>query len=113
MNSGKKSARTRSPAITTEGREAQLINMAMAQAEKQLEKGTASSQVITHFLKLGTERAKLEREKIEAEVELAKAKVEAIRAQQTSEEMYQQAIDAFRSYSSPFYSDEEYEDYYD
>lgn len=105
------SKRTRAPAITPEGREAQLINMAMDQAERQLEEGTASSQVITHFLKLGTERARLEQARIEAEVELAKAKVEAIRAQQSSEEMYQEAIAAFKSYSGDFYECEN--DYYD
>lgn len=112
MSSEKKSTRSRAPATTTEAREAQLINMAMLQAEKQLEKGTASSQVITHFLKLGTEKARLEREKIEAEVELAKAKVEAIKAQQTSEELYQEAINAFKSYSGNFYEEEEYDEYY-
>lgn len=113
MGNVKESKRTRAPAITTEGRESQLINLAMMQAEKQLEKGTASSQVITHFLKLGTERARLEREKIEAEVELAKAKVEAIKAQQTSEELYQEAINAFKSYSGTFYEEEEYDEYYE
>lgn len=106
-------SRTRAPALTPEAREAQLINMAMTAAEKQMEEGTASAQVITHFLKLGTERARLERERIAAEVELANAKVESIRSQQTSEELYREAIEAFRSYGgSSYYSEEECDEYY-
>ena len=51
------------PAMSEEGRENQLIAMAINLAEKQLREGTASSQVITHFLKLGTQAAKLEKER--------------------------------------------------
>lgn len=108
----KSTKRDRMPAYTTEAREAQLINMAINRAEQQLEDGTASSQVITHFLKLGTERAKLEREKIAAEVALANAKVDMIKSQQTSEQMYQEAISAFRTYtgnSEDYYEDGYYE----
>lgn len=104
------SKRTRAPAMTPEAREAQMINMAINRAEEQLRDGTASSQVITHFLKLGTERARLEREKIAAEVELAHAKVEAIRSQQTSEELYKEAIKAFTTYSGSSFDEEDYYD---
>lgn len=114
MGKETKNRRSRAPATTPEAREAQLINLAMSQAEKQLEKGTASSQVITHFLKLGTEKARLERAKIEAEVALANAKVEAIKSQQTSEELYQEAIKAFTSYQpGGFYEDDWEEDNYE
>lgn len=112
MGKGKKSA----PALTPEAREAQLINLAMRQAEEQLLSGTASSQVITHFLRLGTEKSRLERAKLEAESNLAKAKVEAIRSQQTSEEMYQNALRAFSTYSGTsesVYGEEDFDDYYD
>lgn len=95
-----KNVRKRAPAFEPVDREAQLINLAMNRAEEQLQAGTASSQVITHFLRLATEKTKLERDKIAAEVALANAKVEAIRAQQTSEQMYQEALEAFRSYGS-------------
>lgn len=107
-----KQQRTRAPAMTPEAREAQLINMAINQAEQQLQAGTASSQVITHFLKLGTARARLEQERIAAEVELARAKVEAIKSQQTSEELYQEAIKAFSSYSGSYNEEEEYDEEY-
>lgn len=100
--------RKRAPALDPDAREAQLINLAMNRAEEQLQAGTASSQVITHFLRLATEKTKLERDKIAAEVALANAKVDAIRAQQTSEQMYQEALEAFRSYSNTADFDEVY-----
>lgn len=87
------------PAESLEARENQLIALAMDRAEKQIRAGTASSQVLTHFLKLGTERAALENEKIKNENEMLKAKVETLRSQQRSEELYQQALNAMRSYA--------------
>ena len=42
------------PALTPEARENQLIALAVNLAEKQLREGTASSQVITHYLKKST-----------------------------------------------------------
>lgn len=87
------------PATTLEGRENQLISLAVDLAEQQLLDGTASAQVITHYLKLGTTRAKLEYEKLERENELLKAKTENLQAQKRYEEMFEQAINAMRSYS--------------
>ena len=48
------------PALTPEARENQLISLAVDLAEQQLRDGTASSQVITHYLKLGSTREKTE-----------------------------------------------------
>lgn len=104
-----KPKKTQPPSKTPEGREAQLINLAMRQAQKQLEEGTASSQVLTYFLKLGASIAKLEKAKLEAEVALANAKVMSIESQQHTEEVYQEALTAFRTYTG----EEEYEEYYD
>lgn len=106
------SKRKIAPLRTPEARESLLINLAMNQAQKQLEEGTASSQVLTFFLKLGASIAQYEKAKLEAEVELAKAKVEAIRSQQTSEELYKKALSAFRMYNGEDsdYEDEEDED---
>lgn len=87
------------PAESQEARENQLINMASDLAATQLLNGTASSQVITHFLKLGTVKASLENEKLIRENELLKAKVETLQSQQRSEELYQQALDAMRTYA--------------
>lgn len=94
-----KQTKRRRPASTPEARERQLINLATELAEQQLLDGTASSQVITHYLKLGSTREKLEREKIKQENELLKAKVDAIEATKRSEELYQKALDAMRTYS--------------
>lgn len=87
------------PARSAESREKQLVNMAMDLAEKQLEDGTATSQVITHFLKLGTETERLNREKVENENALLKAKVDQLASQQRIEELYVDAISAMRMYS--------------
>lgn len=94
-----KQTKRRRPASTPEAREKQLINLATELAEQQLIDGTASSQVITHYLKLGSTRETLEREKIKQENELLKAKVDAIEATKRSEELYQKALDAMRTYS--------------
>ena len=94
-----KTTKKRPPAKTPEGREQQLISMAVDVAEEQLRKGTASSQVITHFLKLGTRKEELEREKLEQENQLLKAKTDAIRDAKKVEELYINALNAMRSYS--------------
>lgn len=104
--------RRRRKSTTPEGRENQLINMAMNCAEEQLENRTASSQVITHFLKLGTEKARLERQKLEYETELVRAKTEAIKSQQRQEELFSEAIKAMQRYrgdSQDVPDDDQYE----
>lgn len=87
------------PALTPEARENQLIFLATDLAERQLREGTASSQVITHYLKLGTAREKLERERLEGENKLLKAKTEALESQKNMEEAYLKAIEAMKRYS--------------
>lgn len=98
-HSGERVARRQAPATTPEAREQQLIALAVDCAEQQLLDGTASSQVITHFLKLATEKERLEREKLERENELLRAKTEALQAEKTKEELYRNAIAAMRKYS--------------
>lgn len=90
---------TRPPAKTKEGRENQLISLAIDLAESQLANGTASPSVITHYLKLASTREKLEKEKLAKENELLKAKTEAIESGKKIEEMYKEALDAMRLYS--------------
>jgi hypothetical protein len=87
------------PATTPEARENQLIALAVDLAETQLLKGTASSQVISHYLKLGSTKERLEKEILEQQKELMKAKTEAIKSAQKVEELYKNAMTAFRSYS--------------
>lgn len=87
------------PALTSDAREQQLISLAMDLAEKQLREGTASSQVITQFLKLGSSREKLEQEKLQKDKELIDAKKEALASTKDTEKLYMDALKAMRTYS--------------
>ena len=101
------------PATTPEARENQLIALAVDLAEKQLLDGTASSQVITHYLKLGTQKEKLEREILEKKKDLMQAQTDNLQSVKKIEEMYTEAIKAMRHYSgqdAPKDDDDEYED---
>jgi hypothetical protein len=98
----------RRPALTPESRENQLIALAVDLAEKQLQEGTASSQVIAHFLKLGSTKANLEKEKLERENELLRAKTDALESSKDMLEMYENAIKAMQRYSGNGGSDDEY-----
>ena len=89
----------RKPATTPEGRENKIVSDAMDLAEKQIRKGTASSQVITHFLKLGSTRERLEQQRLEHENELTRVKIEALESQKRVEELYLEALQAMRSYA--------------
>lgn len=99
------------PALTPEARENQLIYLATDLAEQQLRDGTASSQVITHYLKLGTTKERIEREILEKQKELISAKTEALQSAKRIEELYANAISAMRKYSGHGDENEEPEDY--
>jgi len=98
------------PALTPEARENQLIALAVDLAEKQLQEGTASSQVITHYLKLGSTKERIEKEILEKQKELISAKTEALQSTKRIEELYKDAIAAMREYSGHgrSYEDDEY-----
>lgn len=99
MATRKVNRRTRRPATTPEGRENQLISLAADLAERQLVEGTASSQVITHFLKLASTREKLEQERLQRENLLLSAKVDQIASAKRIEELYETALNAMRTYA--------------
>lgn len=101
-------ARARRPALTPEARENQMISLAVDLAERQLQEGTASSQVITHYLKLGSTKERLEREKLEEENKLLRAKTESLQSQKRVEELYAEALAAMRNYSGQGEPDEDY-----
>lgn len=90
---------SRRPATTTEGRENQLVSLSIDLAEKQLADGSASAQVISHFLKLGSTRESLEQERLARENELLTAKVEQLASGKRIEELYTSALNAMRTYS--------------
>lgn len=94
------------PAISPEARENQLISLAIDLAEKQLIEGTASSQVITHYLKLGSTKEKLEKEILEKQKTLIEAKAETLKSSKRIEELYSKAIKAMKEYSGVDDSDE-------
>ena len=86
------------PALTPEARENQCISLAMDLAEQQLRDGTASSQVITHFLKAGASRAELEKEKLRKENLMLQEKTKAYQSSEEIKELYEGAIKAMRIY---------------
>ena len=94
-----KSKKRRPPATTPEARENQMISAAIDLAERQLMNGTASSQVITHFLKLGSTKERLEKEILEKQKDLITAKTESIQSAKRVEELYINALNAMRSYT--------------
>lgn len=100
------------PAMTEEAREQQLVALAIDLAEQQLLNGTASSQVITHYLKIGSSKERLERAIREKEKELIEAKTENLRSAQRVEELYANAIKAIGIYAGKADDDEESEDDY-
>lgn len=112
---GARKPRTRRPATTPDGRENQLISLSYDLAERQLADGTASSQVITHFLKAASTRERLEQERLQRENLLLSAKVEQISSAARMEELYEKAIKAMRGYSGQpeeeeFYDEDEFYD---
>lgn len=105
-------ARRRKPARTPEAREGEMVSLAHDLAEEQIRGGTASSQVITHFLKLGSSRERLEQERLAHENELLQVKRQQIESQARVEELYMQALRAMQTYSGnlPLSEDESEED---
>lgn len=93
------SQRKMRPALTPEARENQLISLAVDLAEQQLRDGTASSQVITHYLKLGSTKERIEKEILEKQKELIEAKTNTLQSASRIEELYAEAISAMRNYS--------------
>lgn len=107
-----KRGRSNRPATTPDGRENQLVSLAVDLAEKQLREGTASSQTIGHFLKMSSSRERLEQERLQHDNLLISAKVEQLRSQKKIEELYASALDAMRQYSGEqgeAYDDDDFE----
>lgn len=94
-----KSKPKRKPGLTPEARENQLINMVYDEVEKRILDGTATSQMLTHFLKLGSTKAELEREKLKNENVLLEAKTKQIDATIHTDELVGEALKAFKLYS--------------
>lgn len=111
--STKSSETPRSPARTPEERENQLIDAAVDLAETQLRSGEASAQVITHYLKLGSSREKLEQKRLENEVALLQTKREVMESEKRVEGLIADALHAMQAYSGNLPEDQEpeYDEY--
>lgn len=94
------------PALSPEARENQLISLAVDLAERQLSDGTASSQVITHYLKLGSSKEKLEKEMMMEQKKLLVAKTKVIESAPQTEALFKEAIRAMKVYSGQGDSDD-------
>lgn len=93
------SSRKMRPALSPEAEENQMISLAMDLAKQQLQDGTASSQLITEFVKRGSTKARIEQEILEKQKELIEAKTQSLQSAQRIEELYENALDAMRNYS--------------
>lgn len=102
-----KPAKKSRPPLTAEGKEKQMISLAMDCAEERLRNGTAPSQLIVHYLKLGSEKNRLEMEKLKEENKLLRAKTEAIKSLKSQEELYANAIKAMRRYAGEAIEDDD------
>lgn len=103
----------RPPARTPQARENQMVNLAVDLAEQQMRDGTASAQVITHYLKLGSSREQLEQERLRADSALKIKKVESMAAVERLEELYTEAMKSMTQYAgnSPPEPDEDDDGY--
>lgn len=100
------------PARTPEARQNQLISLAVDEAERRLRDGSASSQIITTLLHWASTRNQLELEKIRRDIELSKSKEMELQSRMHSDEKYNEALEAFKSYQgSNFRYDEDYDEF--
>lgn len=107
MSKGTNKERRIRPGLTPEAREDQLVALATNLAEKQLLDGTASSQVITHYLKIGSTKERIEKEILKKQKDLIEAKTEALKSEKRVEELYEQALSAMKRYSGQEVFDED------
>lgn len=112
METGENYVVERSPLpMSAEDAEDQLISLAVNLALERLQDGSASNQLISEILKLGTQKERLQKEKLKKENELLRAKTEALKSQKNSEEFYAKVLDAIHSYAPSIYNPDIDEDY--
>ena len=103
MPRGRKASETTSErghrvATTPDARELQLIALATDLAEKQLRDGSASSQIVVHYLKLGSSKERIEKEIMEKQRDLIVAKTKSFESADKLEKMYEDAMEAMSRY---------------
>lgn len=92
------SATTSRPALTPEARDNQMISLAVDLAERQLRDGTASSQVITHYIKMASAKERMELKILAGQEKLIEAKTQALQSAPKMEALYKNALSAMREY---------------
>lgn len=105
------SRRPKRRAQTPEERENQLISLALDRVEERMLNGTASGQEYVQFIRMASSKARAENEKLKLELDLVRAKTDNLRLQQRNEELYSNALAAFKRYSGANDDDDE-EDLY-
>lgn len=99
--------RSTPPPTTVEQEERECINLAVELAKKQLREGTATSQVITHYLDMASPLTKERARRVQLENELIEAKIGRLKAEEDYQRIAADAIAAFKEYSGQGNDDEE------
>lgn len=99
--------RRQAPGRTVESRESQIARLAYDLVEKRIRNGTATSQEVVYFLKMGSSQSQLEKIKLENENKLLSAKTEALESQKKIEELYERAIKSMALYQGREVIDDE------
>ena len=105
-----KNSRKFKPATSIKERQDQMISLAVDLAEEKLRNGTASSQIITHYLELATTKERLKEEMMEEQKKLITAKIGAVESHKEVEKLYSEALNAMREYSGNFGKGSDYDD---
>lgn len=104
--------RRRSPAKTPQERESILTAKALNLIEKQIDDGSASSQLLSIYAKYGSQREILERERLEADNDVLRKKLETMEAAIDVKNLMDEALSAFKGYSGQKVDDDDEDDYY-
>lgn len=95
------------PPINDESQETKLVSLAMKQAQERLENGTASSQMVTHFLRLGSIKAQVELEQLKLQNQLLEAKIKSEESGQEINRMVGEVLRALKSYSGQSFGEDD------
>lgn len=95
--------------VTEEARENQMIELAMDLVEHRLRTGTATSQETTHFLKLGSVRARLDMKAAEKQIAVMDAKIKSLQDAGAKDSEYEKVIAAMKEYRGEL-TEEDFDD---
>lgn len=107
----RRAPRRRTPARTPEEHESILVSKSLRLIEQQIDDGTASSQILSLYAKLGSTREALEQERLRNENAVLRKKVETMEAAIDIKHLMEEALIAFKGYSGD--EVDEYDEYDD